>query len=53
MHAGKNIELFGHRDDAYVWRKGGPCNVNYSVSTVKHNGGRIILWGCLSGKWES
>ena len=38
------IELFGHRDIAYVWRKKGEAyNPKYTVPTVKHGGGSIML----------
>lgn len=43
------LELFGHRDVAYVWRKKGEAyNPKNTVPTVKHGGGNIMLWGCFS-----
>ena len=43
------LELFGHMDTAYVWRRKGeaykPVN---TVPTVKHGGGSIMLWGCFA-----
>ena len=42
------LELFGHRDVAYVWRKQGEAyHPKNTVATVKHGGGSIMLWGCF------
>ncbi|KAG2465704.1 TCB1 transposase, partial [Polypterus senegalus] len=43
------IELFGVNVRCHVWRK--PSTAHYqanTISTVKHGGGSIILWGCFS-----
>ena len=41
------LELFAHRDVAYVWRKKGEAyNPKNTVPTVKHGGGSI-MWGTL------
>ena len=37
------IELFGHNDHCYVWRK--PKN---TIPTVNHGGGSIMLWGSFA-----
>ena len=45
------IELFGHNDRRYVWRKKGEAfNPKNTIPTVKHGGGSIMLWGCFAGK---
>uniref|UniRef100_A0A8C8BWJ4 Oxidoreductase like domain containing 1 n=1 Tax=Oncorhynchus tshawytscha TaxID=74940 RepID=A0A8C8BWJ4_ONCTS len=42
----KKIELFGHNDHCYVWRKKGEaCKPKNTIPTVKHGGGSIILGG--------
>ena len=35
------IELFGLNAKRHIWRN--PVTIN----TVKHGGGRIVLWGCF------
>ena len=43
------IELFGHNDHRYVWRKKGEaCKLKITIPTVKHGGGFIMLWGCFA-----
>ena len=40
------IELFGHNDHRYVWRKNGEaCKPKTTIPTVKHGGGSIMHWG--------
>ena len=42
------IELFSHNDVSHVWRKKGEAyNPKNTVSTVKHGGGSIMMWGCF------
>lgn len=43
------LELFGHRDVAFVWRKKGEAfKPKNTVPTVKHGGGSLMFWGCFS-----
>ena len=43
------IELFGHNDHRYVWRKKREaCKPKNTIQTVKHGGGSIMLWGCFA-----
>ena len=43
------IELFGHNDHGYVWRKKGEaCKPKDTIPTVKHGGGSIMWWGCFA-----
>uniref|UniRef100_A0AAZ3S4L2 Transposase Tc1-like domain-containing protein n=1 Tax=Oncorhynchus tshawytscha TaxID=74940 RepID=A0AAZ3S4L2_ONCTS len=43
------IELFGHNDHHYVWRKKGDvCKPKNTILTLKHRGGSIMLWWCFA-----
>lgn len=43
------IELFGHMDVAYVWRKKDEAhNPKNTIPTVKHGGGNLMFWGSFS-----
>ena len=43
------IELFGHNDHRYVWRKKREaCKPKNTIPTVKHWDGSIMLWGCFA-----
>ncbi len=43
------IELFGLNSKRYVWRKPGTAHhLSDTVPTVKHGGGSIMLWGCVT-----
>ena len=45
------IEMFGHNDHRYVWRKKGEaCKPKNTILTVQHRGGSITLWGCFAAK---
>lgn len=45
------IQLYGHYDMRYVSgseSESGAFTPKHNVSTVKHSGGSIMLWGCLT-----
>ena len=43
------MELFGHTDHRYVWRKkGDACKPKNTIPPLKHRGGSIMLWGCFA-----
>uniref|UniRef100_A0AAZ3RHH1 Transposase n=1 Tax=Oncorhynchus tshawytscha TaxID=74940 RepID=A0AAZ3RHH1_ONCTS len=43
------IELFGHNDHYYLWRKKGEvCKLKNTIPTVRHRGDSIMLWGCFA-----
>ena len=45
------IQLFGHNDHRYVWRKKGEaCKPKNTTPTVKHRGGSIMLWCFAAGR---
>lgn len=42
-------ELFGHQNSRHVWRKPNTAFQEKTlISTVKHGGGSIIVWGCFA-----
>ena len=43
------IQLLGHNDHRYVWRKKGEaCKPKNTIPTLKHRGDSIMLWGCFA-----
>ena len=45
------IELIGINSTRRVWRKrNAEYNPKNTIPTVKHGGGNLMLWGCLSAK---
>jgi hypothetical protein len=46
------VELFGHNDHGYVWRKKGEaCKPKNTIPTVNHGGGSIMLVFCCRRDW--
>ncbi len=45
------IQLFGINSTRRVWRRNAAYDPKSTISTVKHGGGNIMLWGCFSAKW--
>ena len=43
------VVLFGRNTQHYVWRKKGTAHQHQNlISTVKHGGGSIMVWGCFT-----
>ncbi len=43
------VNLFGSDDVQHVWRRPGEeCQENCVLPTVKHGGGSIMVWGCMT-----
>ena len=43
------IEVFGHNDHRYVWRKTGEaCKPKNTIPTMRHRDGSIVLLGCFA-----
>lgn len=43
------IELYGHNHQRYVWRQVNQAfQEKNTIATVKHGGGSLMLWGCVS-----
>lgn len=43
------IELYGHNHQRYVWREVNQAfQEKNTIATVKHGGGSLMLWGCVS-----
>ena len=43
------MELFGHNDHHYVWRKNlEACKPKNTIPTMKHVGDSIMFWGCFA-----
>ena len=46
------VELYGRNSSCRVWmKKDAELHPKNTRPTVKHGGGNIMLWGCLSAKW--
>ena len=45
------VFVFGHNDVQYVWRpQNKAMDPRYTLPTVKHGGGSIMVWACFSSK---
>lgn len=43
------VELFGHNQQKYVWRKKNKEHEEKNtIATVKYGGGSLMFWGCMS-----
>ena len=43
------MELFGHNDHRYVWRKKvEACKLKNTIPSMKHVAGSIMFWGCFA-----
>lgn len=50
---GTKMELFGHNDHHYIWRKkGDPCKSENIIPTVKYDNGSIMLWACFAARGD-
>ena len=56
MHTETNSLIFGDMSNrlaittivTFGWKKGEACKPENTVSTVKYEGGSIMLWGCFA-----
>ena len=44
---GTKIEHFGLNSKRYVWHKLNTARYPVNISTAKHGGGSVMLWGCF------
>lgn len=44
-------QIFGHNHKRYIWRGVSQAyDGRYAIPTVKHGGGSLMFWGCVSAK---